>query len=36
MSNERARFKAYDIPWRTPDELNDDLTYRIELACAVF
>ncbi|HRD48177.1 MAG: phosphomannomutase [Candidatus Competibacter sp.] len=36
MSNERACFKAYDIRGRIPDELNDDLAYRIGRAYAVF
>ena len=29
-------FKAYDIRGRIPDELNDDLAYRIGRAYAVF
>ena len=36
MSNEQACFKAYDIRGRIPDELNDDLAYRIGRAYAIF
>ncbi|MDS4020137.1 MAG: phosphomannomutase [Candidatus Competibacter sp.] len=36
MSTELACFKAYDIRGRIPDELNEDLAYRIGRAYAVF
>jgi phosphomannomutase len=29
-------FKAYDVRWRVPEELNEDLAYRIGRACAAF
>ncbi len=36
MSGELSCFKAYDIRGRIPDELNEDLAYRIGRAYAVF
>ncbi len=36
MSSELRCFKAYDIRGRIPDELNEDLAYRIGRAYAVF
>ena len=29
-------FKAYDIRGRVPDQLNDDVAYRVGRACAEF
>ena len=36
MSGELSCFKAYDIRGRIPDELNEDLAYRIGRAYAAF
>jgi len=36
MSNELTCFKAYDIRGRVPDQLNEDIAYRIGRAYAQF